>query len=38
MEAGKYGETITNTYFIREHAFTLPVVSVSTDRKTSGIR
>ncbi len=32
IETGKaYGRIITNTFFIREHNFTLPVVSVSTD-------
>jgi hypothetical protein len=32
IETGKaYGRTVTNTFFIREHNFTLPVVSVSTD-------
>jgi hypothetical protein len=28
-----YGRTVTNTYFISEHHFTLPVVSLSTDPK-----
>jgi hypothetical protein len=32
IETGKaYGRIVTNTFFIREHNFTLPVVSVSTD-------
>jgi hypothetical protein len=32
IETGKaLGRTVTNTFFIREHNFTLPVVSVSTD-------
>jgi hypothetical protein len=32
IETGKaFGRTVTNTFFIREHKFTLPVVSVSTD-------
>jgi hypothetical protein len=32
IEAGKIpGPAVTNTYFIREHTFTIPVISVSTD-------
>jgi hypothetical protein len=32
IEPGKaYGPTVTNTFFINEHKFTLPVVSVSTN-------
>lgn len=32
IETGKaYSRTVANTFFIREHNFTLPVVSVSTD-------
>jgi hypothetical protein len=32
IETGKaFGHTVTNTFFISEHAFTIPVVSVSTN-------